>query len=94
MNIEYPTWYESTTGPGVSQTIISIVGNIVPILNMLLASKGVNILPEAINGWISLAVFLFFSVRAGIGYVKAKNALTNHIHDLESKVTELGGVLE
>lgn len=71
-SIQFPAWYQSSSGPQLSQTIVSIAGNVLPVLNFMLQSRGINILPEAINPWISLAVFTFFSIRAAIGYVKSK----------------------
>lgn len=82
----YPAWYQSSTGPGVSQTIINIIGNVLPILNLVLAKHGVNILPESINDYISMGVFLYFSIRAGIGYVKSKKIMGERILSLQAKL--------
>lgn len=84
-NFTFPAWYESTTGPGTSQTIMNILGGFLPMLNMFLASKGIKILPESIEPWVNLSVFIYFSVRAMIGYVKAKRALGSRIAYLEEK---------
>lgn len=91
MNENFPAWYQSTRGPQVSHTIMSIVGSLLPALNLVLSSKGVNILPEDVNAYVSLAVFAFFSVQAAVGYVKAKIALSARISNLRAQVEALGG---
>lgn len=73
--IQLPAWYQSTAGPGISQTIISIAGNIIPVINFLLASKGINIMPATINSIVTVLVFLFFSATAALGYIRAKKVL-------------------
>lgn len=83
---QFPSWYQSTVGPQISGTLIGIAGNVIPVLNLVLASKGVNLLPEAINPYITIAVFVFFSVKAAIGYVKAKRTLG-------ARIVSLGGSL-
>lgn len=94
MNIEFPPWYQSSTGPQISQTIFNIVGGFLPLLNLTLASKGVQILPENVNWIISLGVFIYFAIRAGIGYLKSKRALGMRIRNLQSQITRLGAVPE
>lgn len=86
----YPAWYQSSTGPGISQTITNIVGNVIPILNLFLASKGINIFPEAVNDYISMGVFIFFSIRAAIGYVKSKKVMGAKILQLQSSLESSG----
>lgn len=68
-------WYQSSTGPGVSQTIFNIAGNILPVLNLVLASHNINILPSFVNLVITLVVFVYFSIRAMLGYIKSKRTL-------------------
>lgn len=87
--IEFPTWYQSTTGPQVSQTIYNILGSFLPVLNMALASHGINILPEAVNFWVNIAVFCWFSLRALFGYIKAKRTLNTKIEALEAKLSSV-----
>lgn len=87
-------WYKSSAGPGVSQTLINIAGNFLPMLNMILAYKHINVLPGPVNFWISLAVFIYFSIKAAFGYIKAKKILGARIALLESQVTKLGGQVE
>lgn len=87
--IDFPVWYQSTTGPQVSQTIFNILGSFIPVINMALASKGIVVLPEAINFWVNIGVFSYFSVRALFGYLKAKKSLGQKIDALEAQVTSL-----
>lgn len=76
-------WYQSSTGPGFSATLISIAGNIIPIANLLLAQNGINLLPAQVNEWISLGVFLVFSGRAAYFYVRAKNVFAHKLGQLQ-----------
>lgn len=76
-------WYQSSAGPGVSSTLISIAGNIIPIANLVLAQNGVNLFPAQVNGWISLGVFLFFSARAAYFYVRAKSVFAQKLGQLQ-----------
>lgn len=86
-----PGWYKSTAGPGVSQTISNIALSFLPVLNLALASKGIEIMPEDVNFWVSLVVFFFFAVQAGIGYIRSKKILGARIGALRSQVSSLGG---
>lgn len=90
-SFEFPQWYESTHGPEISKTIFNILGNIAPVANMVLASKGVHILPESFEVWINLAVFLYFSGQAAFGYIRSKKILGARIAQLEEQVVNLGG---
>ncbi len=84
----YPAWYLSSNGPKVSKTIFNIAGSILPMLNMFLTSKGINPIPlnDDASSYISLAVFAYFSVQAGIGYVRSKNVLGAEIKKLGGSV--------
>lgn len=86
MDNEFPAWYQSSAGPKVSATIIGLVGNVVPMLNLLLASRGINIMPAGINEIVSTIVFVVFSVKALMGYIRAKQVLG-------SRILKLGGTL-
>lgn len=55
-------------------------------------SRGVQLFPEQINFWGSLGVFLFFSVRSAIGYIKAKRTLLGAIQKQHSEIVALSGV--
>lgn len=88
-NINFPEWYASSTGPKISQTIFNIVGSFLPVINMLLANKGVNLLPETVNFWVSIGVFCWFSVRAAYGYIRARKVLGEKIMRLQSKIDTL-----
>lgn len=91
MNEEnFPAWYQSTRGPGVSTTITGIALNMLPMINMIFASRGVNILPETINFWVSLGTFLIFSSMAGYGYIKSKVATEARIGALRQQIESLG----
>lgn len=89
-NINFPDWYKSTSGPGTSQTIANIAGAFLPMLNMVLESHGTHLLPEVINTYISVGVFLVFTVRAMIGYVRAKKLMGSRIANLESQLRSVG----
>lgn len=84
--MEFPNWYESTDGPKVSKTIFNIAGTFLPIINFALMKYGINILPADADFWISIVVFLYFSVQAGIGYVRAKRSLQAKVAKLEVRV--------
>lgn len=86
-----PDWYLSSKGPQISQTIISISANVLPVLNLVLASKGINILPESVNTYVTMGVFAFFSIRAAVGYIRAKKVLGNRVRVLNEQVRALGG---
>lgn len=87
--MEFPSWYQSSQGPQVSQTIFNIVASFIPMINLALASKGINLLPEQVNFWITLAVFLYFSVRAALGYIKAKKVLATRVRSLSAQLEQL-----
>lgn len=90
-SITFPEWYQSSRGPGIAQTIKGLVLNFLPVINLVLASRGVNLLPEAVNLWVSLLVFVGFSVYTLIGYVRGKRAQQLQIGELEREVGRLGG---
>lgn len=90
---DFPAWYQSSTGPQISKTIINIAGNFLPVINFALQSKGINILPDAVNTYVTLAVFCYFSIQAAIGYVRAKTAMGVKIENLKAKVIAAGGVV-
>lgn len=82
-------WYASTQGPGISKTVINIAGNVLPMLNLVLASHGVVIGPAWLNLIVTLAVFGYFSIQAVIGYARAKQALGSHIVSLRRSLNRL-----
>ena len=90
----FPAWYQSTTGPQISKTLMNIAGNILPMLNFVLQSRGINILPESVNTWITLIVFFYFSIQSAIGYIRAKTAMGVKVANLAQKVEALGGTVE
>lgn len=85
-NIQFPPWYQSSTGPQVSQTIFNMAGSLLPVLNMILASRGINILPDTLNFWINMLVFGYFSIRAFLGYLKSKRVMATRIMQLEARI--------
>jgi len=88
-----PSWYESTQGPKISETLTYIAGNLLPIINLALASHGVNIMPENVNTLISIGVFIAFSAKAAYGYAKSKKVLGAQINSLYEQNTRLQGAL-
>ena len=86
--IQYPAWYLSSQGPQISSTVVGIVGNILPIVALFLSNKGFDFIPGSFDPYIEVGVFLFFSIKAAVGYVKAKRTLGARIIQLEEK---LGG---
>ncbi len=82
-----PPWYASTNGPGISATILNLIGNVLPIISMALSAKGIHFVPPAAESYkvyVDLAVFAVFSIRAAIGYVRAKRKLGAQIMQLQS----------
>lgn len=86
-------WYASTGGPGVSMTLFNLAGTFLPMLNLMLASSGINLLPGTVNLAITLAVFVYFAVRAAIGYVRAKRTLGARIVSLQATNKQLSSQL-
>lgn len=81
-----PPWYQSSSGPRISSTILNILGNVLPILSLVLSSKGIHFVPAPLENfkvYIDTAVFTFFSIRAAIGYVKSKKKLQARINILQ-----------
>lgn len=74
-SFQFPAWYQSSAGPGISKTIFNMAGALLPVINLFMSSTGhgVTIIPADLNSWISLAVFIYFCVQALIGYVRSKN---------------------
>lgn len=88
-SVELPAWYQSSAGPGLSSTLINLAGNIIPVVNFFIASQGINILPANVNALITTAVFVFFSIRAGIGYVRAKKVLGMQVGYLQKTLDNI-----
>lgn len=86
-SVKLPVWYKSTRGPAISKTILNISGTALPVLNMVLMRYEINVLPETIELWVTLGVFLWFAIQAGVGYIKAKK-------ELMAKIIKLGGSVE
>lgn len=82
--MDFPAWYQSSRGPQVSKTIFNIVGSFLPVINLALQSKGIELLPEQVNFWITIGVFLYFSVQATIGYVRSKQTLQAQVQRLQA----------
>lgn len=87
-------WYQSTAGPGVSSTLTNLATTLIPVANLALASAGINLLPAQINGWISVAVFLFFSVKVAIRYVQTKHMFGTQIGRIQRSNTDLANALK
>jgi len=85
-SIKLPKWYKSTRGPAISTTILNISGTALPVLNMVLMRYEINFLPATIELWVTLGVFLWFSIQAAIGYIKSKKALMAQIINLGGTV--------
>lgn len=77
------SWYQSTQGPQVSQTLSNMAGQLIPVVNLILASWHINILPQNVNIVISIAVFIYFGVRAVLGYVKAKKVFVAKLGQMQ-----------
>lgn len=71
-SFQFPAWYQSSAGPGLSKTIVNIVLGLLPVINLFMQTQGQMILPAEVNSWISLAVFVYFAIQAGIGYIRSK----------------------
>ncbi len=89
-SFEFPEWYKSSAGPGTSKTLFNIAAAFLPVLNMFLQSTGhsITVIPDQLSSWISLAVFTYFAIQAGIGYVRSKTAAEAKMKALAS----LGGI--
>lgn len=55
-------------------------------------SSGIQLLPEQINFWVSFGVFVFFSARSAVGYIKAKRKLQGAIQDQHREIVALGRI--
>lgn len=86
-------WYKSTAGPGISSTVVGVVGNLLPMLNALLMARGMTIGPAWADLLVTLAVFGFFSIQALIGYVRAKHILGSQVIRLQSALSSSGGAV-
>lgn len=86
---EVDSWYQSTQGPQISQTLSNLAASLLPVINIALSSQGVNILPSKVNLIISIAVFAFFGIRSAIGYIKAKATFTAKLGQLQRDNTIL-----
>ena len=62
----------SSTGTGVKMRIKAFTALIIPIVNNLLESQGINILPEAVDMWIDSLFVVIFGVLEIYGWVRAK----------------------
>lgn len=82
-------WYQSTTGPKLSMTISSDALMFLPVINLVLAKEGINILPDQLNLWVTLAVFVFFLGRSAYGYVRSKKVLGARAVYAEQQVQKL-----
>lgn len=85
--MDFPEWYQSTAGPGISKTILGVVLNLLPVFNLITAQFGWGVLGEGtLNAVVSAGVFLVFSVMSVWGYVRSKKLLG-------AKIQQLGGTL-
>jgi hypothetical protein len=82
-------WYASTAGPGVSMTLFNIIGTLLPMINLALASNGIQILPGWANLIVTFLVFAWFAGRAAYGYVRAKKMLGARAVFAEKQVASL-----
>lgn len=87
-------WYQSTSGPQFSSTLINLAATLIPMANLMLASHGINLLPSAVNGIITLAVFGFFAVRVAIRYVQTKHTLGMKLGRIMRANKDLAGALK
>lgn len=91
-SIVLPAWYESSAGPGISRTISSIALNMIPLANIIAMAYGhsLSIVPEVLNFWITILVFIGISIRTGIGYIRAKKIFGAQLARLKRENEELG----
>lgn len=90
--MEYPTWYKSSSGPGMAATVQGIIGGLLPVINLILGQFNLGVLGDgAVNAFVSAIVFVGFSLYTAWGYVRAKRTLSARIAGLEVEVRELGG---
>lgn len=82
-------WYKSTGGPGLSLTLTNNALTILPMLNLLLASKGINILPSTLNLVVTVAVFFWFAGRSAYGYIRAKQTLGAQVLSAQRQLSAL-----
>lgn len=81
--VQYPSWYQSTLGPSISKTVSNTLLGMLPVVNLLLSSRNINILPGTINDTASFLVFIYFCIQAIIGYVRSKNVLGARLGELQ-----------
>lgn len=76
-------WYNSTQGPGLSRTLVSIVAGIIPVAALIISTKsGSQVDPTSLNvlqtnaaTFIYAVVYAIFTIRAIVTHVQAKKTL-------------------
>jgi len=93
-SINFGEWYNSTQGPGISKTLVAIAGSILPVAFLVFGYKTgstvddqtVRIFSDNVTSIIYFVVYIFFAIRAAIGYVKSKQLLQAKLNTLQSRL--------
>lgn len=83
LNQIFGDWYNSTQGPGLSRTIVSIVAGIIPVAAIIISTKSGNqvdpaslsVLQTNAATFIYAVVYAIFTIRAIVTHVQAKKTL-------------------
>lgn len=83
LNQIFGDWYNSTQGPGLSRTLVSIVAGIIPVAALIISTRsGSQVDPASLNAlqtnaatFIYAIVYAVFTVRAIVTHVQAKKTL-------------------
>ncbi len=83
-SFQFPEWYKSSAGPGLSKTIVNMILGILPVINLFMQTRGEMILPAEVNSWVSLLVFGYFAVQGAIGYIRSKKVAQTKMQALKA----------
>ncbi len=91
-SFQFPAWYQSSAGPGLSKTIVNMVLGLLPVINLFMQTQGQTILPAEVNSWVSLAVFGYFAVQAAVGYIRSKAVAQDKMVAIANNANAVGSV--
>lgn len=75
----------SSTGSGLALRIKSFVALLIPILNALLESFGVNLVAEEVDGIIDAVFVVVFAVLQVYGWARARIFKANNLGKYQTK---------